>query len=386
MILNNTHVQGIFLYSKDIEFEKDDFVVSGDCIYICTAENPTNTSNNTVSGIEPSTDPRNFKTYLGDRITSLDEYYDYKKNGTGDDKYVSSHVLCKILENLMFGVGDNGIISDYISYDSKNNILYSTNIENAIKNATETKTPLDEVLRADSLNNGLVRISRALVPELVAELPSDLPGGYSSSDKNSVILKQYTYIDNSESGGIYFRVQELIDHITGVVFYRYSKATGNKANWTNSKISSWKRSSINEDFLKDVNKVYTWCINERAQLDALKKELVGNFQFRNITVQKESKSVVLNAGSNLPTESGDFKDTPTLITIVVQEKRGDNLFKNSSITIDLSDSYGTYPITNYYISDSSFLTVKTSGDSSSVELTLSSGVFVNIYYRAEYHE
>ena len=64
MIINNTHVQGIFLYSKDIEFEKGDFVVSGDCIYICTAENPTNTTNNTVSGIEPSTDLKNFNTYL----------------------------------------------------------------------------------------------------------------------------------------------------------------------------------------------------------------------------------------------------------------------------------------------------------------------------------
>ena len=50
MILNNTHVQGLFLYSEETEYEKGDFVVYGNTIYICTAKNPTNKTNNTVSG------------------------------------------------------------------------------------------------------------------------------------------------------------------------------------------------------------------------------------------------------------------------------------------------------------------------------------------------
>ena len=389
MIINNKHVQGIFLYSKDIEFEKDDFVVSGDCIYICTAENPTNTANNTVSGIEPSTDPKNFKTYLGDKIVSLVEYYDYKNNGTGEDKYVSSHVLCKILENLMFGVGDNGIITDYVLADSDNNVSYSSNIETAINEVTDTLSPLDRVLRAKTLNNGLVRVSRNLVPELISALPNDLSGSYSSADINSVILKQYTYIDSSEITNSYFRVQELIDHVNGLVFYRYSKSSeelSSEVDWSTSKVSNWKCSSVNENFLENINRVYNWCIQERSSLDSLKAELIGNFKFKNISIpNKNSKSIVLNATSNLPTSTGNFDDTSTIITAVIQEPKG-RLYKNSSITIDLSDSYGEYPITDYYISDSSSLKVIVSSkESVTLSLTNPDGVFVNIYYRIEYY-
>lgn len=388
MIINNKHVQGIFLYSKDIEFEKDDFVVSGDCIYICTAENPTNTANNTVSGVEPSTDPKNFKTYLGDKIVSLVEYYDYKNNGTGEDKYVSSHVLCKILENLMFGVGDNGIITDYVLADSDNNVSYSFNIETAISEITDTLSPLDRVLRAKTLNNGLVRVSRSLVPELISTLPKDL-SGYSSTDLNSVILKQYTYIDNSEITSSYFRVQELIDHVNGLVFYRYSKSSeelSSEVDWSTSKVSNWKCSSVNANFLENINRVYNWCIQEKSNLDSLKTELIGNFKFKNISIpDKNSKSIVLNATSNLPTSTGNFDDTSTIITIVIQELKG-RLYKNSSITLDLSDSYGEYPITDYYISDSSSLKVIVSSkESVTLSLTNPEGVFVNIYYRIEYY-
>lgn len=388
MIINNTHVQGIFLYSKDIEFEKGDFVVSGDCIYICTAENPTNTTNNTVSGIEPSTDLKNFNTYLGNKTVSVEEYYEYKNTGLGEDKYVSSHVLCKILENLMFGVGDNGIITEHVLVDSENNVSYSTNIEEAIKEVTESLSPLDKVLRAESLNNGLVRISRSLVPELISELPNDLPNSYSSADKNSVILKQYTYIDNSESTSPYFRVQELIDHINGLVFYRYSKSipgSDGKVNWSIGNISTWKRSSINGNFLDEVNKVYTWCIQEKANIESLKSELIGNFKFKNITITKGSNSISLNATGNLPTSTSKFSDTSTIITVIVQKSMPGSigLFKNSSITFDISDSYGQLPITNYYISDDLSLTI-TADSESEVTLELNSGVFVNIYYRLEY--
>lgn len=389
MIINNTHVQGIFLYKKDIEFEKGDFVVSGDCIYICTAENPTNPTNNTVSGIEPSTDLKNFNTYLGNKTINIEEYYNYKNTGIGEDKYVSSHVLCKVLENLMFGVGDNGIITDYVLFDSENNVSYSVSIEEAIKEVKDTLSPLDRVLYAETLNNGFVRISRKLVPELVSELPNDLPNNYTSVDKNSIILKQYTYIDNSDSESPYFRVQELIDHIKGIVFYRYSKSipgSDGKVNWINGNTSTWKRSSINGDFLEEVNKVYNWCIKERENLESLKSELIGNFKFKNLSLSKGSDSINLNAAGNLPTSTGKFSDVSTIITVVVQKATSQaGLFRNYSITIDLSDSYGQLPITKYYIADDLSLTVMTENTSDTeATLKLDSGVFVNIYYRLEY--
>ena len=65
MILNNTHVQGMFLYSEETEYEKGDFVVYGNTIYICTAKNPTNKTNNTVSGVIPEESSDNYSPYLG---------------------------------------------------------------------------------------------------------------------------------------------------------------------------------------------------------------------------------------------------------------------------------------------------------------------------------
>ncbi len=40
MLLNNSHVRGIFKYSDDVYFEKDDFVVDGNCIYVCISGEP----------------------------------------------------------------------------------------------------------------------------------------------------------------------------------------------------------------------------------------------------------------------------------------------------------------------------------------------------------
>ena len=49
MLLNNNNVRGIFKYSEDVEFEKDDFVVDGNCIYICESSEP-------IKGVRPSLD------------------------------------------------------------------------------------------------------------------------------------------------------------------------------------------------------------------------------------------------------------------------------------------------------------------------------------------
>ena len=71
MLLNgNSHVQCIFKYSDDIEFEKDDFVVEGNCIYICTSAEP-------VKRKRPSKNPDYYTAYPGDKITTAEEYYNY---------------------------------------------------------------------------------------------------------------------------------------------------------------------------------------------------------------------------------------------------------------------------------------------------------------------
>ena len=122
MLINNINIRGIFKYSEDVKFEKDDFVVDGNCIYICTSE---------VIGVQPSLDTEHlyYSEYPGDKIISASEYYDYVRNTERglqvDDKYVSAQSLCEILENMYFGFGDNGIIYDHVIYNPDEGIEYS---------------------------------------------------------------------------------------------------------------------------------------------------------------------------------------------------------------------------------------------------------------------
>ena len=109
MILNDgKHVQGIFIYNPDIEYELGDFIVEEDCIYICKSGSP-------VKGKKPSKYPSLFNPYPGNIITSLDEYKEYLVSPNGkEDKYISSNILSGVLQDMYFGFGDSGLIGSYI--------------------------------------------------------------------------------------------------------------------------------------------------------------------------------------------------------------------------------------------------------------------------------
>lgn len=204
MILKGTSVRGIYLYADNIEFERGDFVVDSDCLYVCLAENPTNTENNTVLGIKPSEDTSglNYKIYPGDKISTVDEYYDFVKEG-GEDKYISSDTLCKILENSYFGIGENGIIKDFVFYDSLNDrVSYSVkNAKEIIDNyATGGRRILNEILVKDDLNNGTIKISSDLI-----DLKDLLP-----DSKEKQVEPKYRPLKMSSAGGMILGVPKPI--------------------------------------------------------------------------------------------------------------------------------------------------------------------------------
>lgn len=127
MILNNTHVQGMFLYSEETEYEKGDFVVYGNTIYICTAKNPTNKTNNTVSGVIPEESSDNYSPYLGDKLNNIEEYFNYinhsEEEQGKEDKLITAHLLSQILSTYMIGFDEKGIISEYVYLNSGNDSL-----------------------------------------------------------------------------------------------------------------------------------------------------------------------------------------------------------------------------------------------------------------------
>lgn len=277
MIINNTHVQGIFLYSSDVDYERGDFVVSGDSIYICTASNPTDTLRNTVSGIDPSTDTTgNFKMYPGDKISTAQEYYDYVNNrlywnykntkeevesaleveagtliikGTvtsrdalptrfleeGDvyrvgtdstgyeyayipykiDKYISGNVLNQILQDSFFGVNEEGVITNYVytNTDDEGNEVLEYSIGGSLANIEDNKI-LNAIMKSPDLNNGMFNVSRAL-----SEIAAYVNRG---ANTESVLVKQYTYLDTS-GGNKRIRIQELVDPSLGSIYYRWSE-------------------------------------------------------------------------------------------------------------------------------------------------------------------
>jgi len=285
MRLNNKSIQGLFLYSPTVEYEKGDFVVSGDCIYICTAIKPTNTINFTVSGRDPKYDTVNFKVYPGDKISTAQEYYDYindvyvwqfssnlneilerlninqlnrditvisnrdslpnpddilnDENTSiedriyrieetqeyaylpyNEDKYISGNVLNQVLQNLFFGMSENGIVTDhvYANVDEEGNQVPEYSIGGTLLN-TDTGNILDSIMRSPDLNNGMFTIDRSLLPDLQS---NDTPVS------NTVLLKQYTYLDKGVSNNNTVRIQEIIDPDLGCVCYRYS--LGSKRN------------------------------------------------------------------------------------------------------------------------------------------------------------
>ena len=277
MIINNTHVQGIFLYSSDVDYERGDFVVSGDSIYICTASNPTDTLRNTVSGIDPATDTTgNFKMYPGDKISTAQEYYDYVNNrlywnykntkeevesaleveagtliikGTvtsrdalptqfleeGDvykvgtdstgyeyayipykiDKYISGNVLNQILQDSFFGVNEEGVITNYVytNTDDEGNEVLEYSIGGSLANIEDNKI-LNAIMKSPDLNNGMFNVSRAL-----SEIAAYVNRG---ANTESVLVKQYTYLDTS-GGNKRIRIQELVDPSLGSIYYRWSE-------------------------------------------------------------------------------------------------------------------------------------------------------------------
>ena len=193
MILNNTHVQGLFLYSEETEYEKGDFVVYGNTIYICTAKNPTNKTNNTVSGVIPEESSDNYSPYLGDKLNNIEEYFNYinhsEEEQGKEDKLITAHLLSQILSTYMIGFDEKGIISEYVYLNSGDDSLSISSELSDFLNGTgiDSKNILSMILISPEINNAVFKISRNL-PEISEVIFNDASDIY-PEDANYVILR-----------------------------------------------------------------------------------------------------------------------------------------------------------------------------------------------------
>ena len=384
MLLNNSHVRGIFKYSEDIEFEKDDFVVDGNCIYICKASEP-------VKGVRPSLDTSHlyYSEYPGDKIASASEYYSYlmaaERDEHAEDKYISAQTLCEILENMYFGFGDNGTVYDHILYNPNTGIEYCIR---GVHELLDYSTPnvLDRVLRNNNLSNGLIRISRNL-PEI-----RDLVMDDSVSESDVVILKQYTYLDSNDF--VPYRVQELMDPEKNRLYFRFSKGEAlseGGVDFTDAIVSQWKNLySSNEDAIEKLNAIEEY-YNQRIQEEESKvARISGKYCYREVETTEYNhlgeSTIYLRPGETRDIKSREsFNTSPCLLNILIKTQASSGVFRNYSLVIDAKDACDSVTNSESYLVGDGINLVSTFDGSESIQtltLTVSGGgIIKNIYYR-----
>lgn len=386
MILNNSnsHVQGIFKYSDDVFFERGDFVVDGDCIYVCTATDP-----NGVRGQKPSLDKHHeyYSEYPGNKIYDSSEYYDYLRSleNVGseyvEDKYISAHSLCQILNDMYFGFGDNGILYDHIIYNPNGTIDYSVRDVREQLDYSDTNV-LNKVLQTNDLNNGLLKVSRNL-PEISNIIFSD-----SSLDSDVVILKQYTYLNSENS--IPFRVQELMDPENNNLYYRFAEGDiiNGELDFSNSIATSWRGLYGSDQSVMDkLNSLSDFYLSKIEEEQNKVSRLTHKFCYREVERTDENglstSYVQLRPGGTRDIKSMEDFRLPCLINIIVKTVSTSNISRNYTTTIDLSD-VADLGHEVYSISDDIELDCSFNDNVSGVQviyISTNAGIIKNIYYR-----
>ena len=243
MIINGKSVKGIYFYTDSVTFEKGDFIVSDEKLYIAKAES---------TGNNPTEHPELFEIYQGTDMATMEEYLEYakdQKNNVGiGKKSISIPVLASILNRYFSGFSENGIINNEItpSGDVILRDFFSNNISE-----TNTTNPLDQVLYAQNLNNAIFVVSRDVVSGI-------MPGS------NSVILRQYTYKESSD----YNRIQELFDPSDGEIIYRYTTWGEDDESMDPGNTTSWKNVTTSYYILNKVNKIRAYYESQKSPIDA----------------------------------------------------------------------------------------------------------------------
>ena len=333
MIINGTSVRGIYLYDPEIQYERGDFVVEGEKIYICKAA-PSD------SGFIPSENPNYFKTYLSDEIAGEEDFKNYEE-GLSDDKLVSAVSLSRILSSYMSGFDEKGIINNSVTDDGKIWIgsYFQNNKAEELATNPEYTSPLEQIMCTPSLNNAIFNVSRNVVGAEINYL----------TNGNPVILRQYTYKKDS----IYVRIQELIDPASGEVWYRYGTSDSGF-----QPTDTWKSCYVSDSFKETIDGIRTYYASECNKIQNERMAMYGSFRFRKaveeskliygLEDQNASDNMTVLFGSDDPNIRGKhrciipytFSNVASFddfyITLNIYKKENQRTYRNESITLDLN--------------------------------------------------
>lgn len=386
MIVNGAHIQGIFKYNTGLSFERGDFVIYDGVIYTCTAENPTDSFLQVVENQIPPQHPENFKVYLGDKVASVEEYLKYVESPEdSEDKYISSYTLSGILNHYIFGLGERGIIKEYVQYNNSSGITLTQGLKDLLRNGVTPDGVLGEILRSENLNNAVVMISSDL-PEVKA-----LDGG---SQTGFILLRQSTYTDGGK-----VRVQELINPTRGKVWWRATEP----GNWNS--VTTWKSSFYSDQVKTELDYLYNYYQQKITELEVLKSGLEKTWRYESILFSRATSITLQNNNPGeegyLPVGSGNFKPgdesevfslPDSMILQICYRKRvalGSNTWTSGVLMLDLRDSLinTAANITQYQVGTVVFTVERLSDDRVNINFRSEDGndcVVYNVFYRKYY--
>ncbi len=351
MIINGTSTPGIVMYTPGLELERGDFVVYGDCIYICT---PLGSDTYIISETTPTPDVNNenFISYLGgDAATWEDFEKQFSQSVTSNDltdKIITSSCLSQILKRLMFGIDSSGIINEHLNYSSKGINTISPGLKRLINldNMSNLGNVLNYLLTNEvspEFNNLSIRVNRSFFKGLLPDITNLSKDVYDEVETSSVVLRQYTYYETLQELGSAenkIRVQEVIDHINGVCLYRFVRF-GKSNITTNSEDniglpSSWKLSCVNLDYLSKLDSLLKYIEEEKAKIEESKsKNTKDKFYFRKLSLSEKTikdNEIIYVVGANESVSDSEMKE----VTVTVLSTKKNSELKNSySMTVNL---------------------------------------------------
>ena len=370
MIINNKRVQGLYIYNSDsenIEFTKNDLVVSGGYIYVCDAD--------IVSGIDPAEDTNNdyYRPYPGSKIMSASEYFQWVKDGSpssSSDKYISAQALMGILQGYQFGLNMEGVITDWIDKNGDTSLILS-NI---------TNRPLDDLMLTETLNRGMVKVDWR-IDQIKGGTINDtdfstlfgflekIDSGTGQPIDYQLILSQYTY---KQTSSLYIRIQELMSPLSGVSVYRYISWTEGEFPSYGSTISSWRNvfsySTAIQSKLDTINQYYT---HLEDQVNLKVASLRGSFRFREAYIGSsyEGSKIVSGLGEGV-------------YTICLEGFVQDGTY-TESMTVRLKNGMSTYRIKPAKLIGEVELSFVSGSGNIEIKNDQSSTKFVSVYKREE---
>lgn len=385
MKLNGVSVQGIYVYNEgNTTYEVGDLILYKNGIYIYSKSGEV-----LSDGLTPDVS-KDYIPYLGDKLTSLQDWKDFLE-GKGEDKYLTTNTLVAILNSYMNDMRLDGIIES--AYDYPEGKTRDGWILDEYKLNTEVgdNTVIDEILRSNS-NYAVYRVSRKLQGLWMVDYDTEsVVGNYTDEDRKSVLVKQYTYYSSEEDKnlGIETRIQEVIDHIDGTIYYRSAKynpsleINGTLGNL--SSVSDWHNTRISREYESQVMSIINAYATKIRELECLEKNLKKNFKFKSLDIIPGSNSVLLSQTSTpeaVKIEQGFYNIGPITVVLKQRIQTTDIFYKSYEITIEYSDMYNG---SKFLLTDDLYVTISgTKSGDMLIETSDKNVTIQSMYYREFY--